>query len=245
MKLEAAGKSDIGLKREINQDAFCSFYNGEAGLFAVADGMGGHTDGEKASRIVMEELGRWWHSFTPESYGFAFRKMLGAIEQAIEYANHCIYTEYNRGEICGTTVTVLFIYRDSYAVMYAGDSRCYLSYGRKWKQITVDEVWENQPGIEKKECMMKSHPNRGKLVNAIGIRENSYCRVVTDILRPDTVFLICSDGLHKFCADRYIKSCIRKVRNGKNAEWAVDELVREVYANGAGDNVSAVVVKCS
>ena len=244
MRLEAAGKSDIGLKREINQDAFCVFYSGEAGLFAVADGMGGHVNGEKASQRVIEELGGWWHSFSPEFYGFEFRKMLGAIEQVIEYANNCIYTEYNRKEICGTTVTVLFIYRDLYALMYAGDSRCYLSHGRKWEQITVDEVWENQPGLEKKERMMKNHPNRGKLVNAIGIRENSYCRVVTDAIRPDTVFLICSDGLYKFCTDKYMKSCIRKVKDAQSIEEAAGKLIRGAYDNGAGDNISVVIVKC-
>lgn len=244
MRLEAAGKSDIGLKRQINEDAVCVFYNNEAGLFAVADGMGGHANGEKASQRVIEELGRWWDSFSPESYGFEFQMMPAAIEQAIGYAGRCIYTEYNQKETCGTTVTVLFIYRDFYAVIYAGDSRCYLGHGRKWKQVTVDEVWENQSSLGSKERRMKNHPNRGKLVNAVGIRENSYCRVVTDTIRPDTIFLVCSDGLYKFCTDRFMKSCTRKVKDRQSAEWAADELIRAVYSNGAGDNVSVVVVKC-
>lgn len=244
MRLEASGKSDIGLKRQINQDAFCVFYSDDAGLFAVADGIGGHADGEKASHRVIEELGRWWRSFSPESYDFKFQAMLDDIDQAIRYAGRCIYTEYNQKQTCGTTVTVLFIYREFYAVIYAGDSRCYLGHGRKWKQITVDEVWENQPGLGSTERMMKNHPNRGKLANAVGIRENSYCRMVTDTIRRDTVFLICSDGLYKFCTDRFIKSCARKIKDRQSAERAVDKLIREVYSNGAGDNVSVIVVKC-
>lgn len=244
MRLEAAGKSDIGLKRKINQDAFCIFQNGEAGLFAVADGMGGYANGEKASRKVIEELGRWWLSFLPENYGFEFRRMLQAVEQVIEYANRYIYAEYNQKETCGTTVAVLFIYGNLYAVIYAGDSRCYLEHRRKWKQITVDEVWENQSNLEEKERRMKDHPNRGKLVNAVGIKNSICCRVVTDAVCPGSVFLVCSDGLYKFCTDRFMKKCLSKVNGRKNAEWAVDELVREVYANGAGDNVSVVVVRC-
>lgn len=245
MRLEAAGKSDIGLKRETNQDAVCVLLRDDAGLFAVADGMGGHANGEKASRLVVEELGRWWRSFRPEDYGFVFRKMLDAVEQVIAHANSCIYAEYNQGETCGTTVTVLFLYRELYGVIYAGDSRCYLSHGRKWKQITMDEVWENQPGLGEKERRQKNHPDRGKLVNAVGIRSRVCCRAVTDAVWPDSVFLLCSDGLYKFCGDRFMKKCISKVKARQGAGWAVEELVREVYANGAGDNVSVVVVKCT
>lgn len=244
MRLEAAGKSNIGLKRQTNQDAFCVFYGNEAGLFAVADGMGGYTNGEKASQRVIEELGRWWSSFSPESYDFEFRTMYASIEQVIGYAGRRIYTEYNQKEPCGTTVTVLFIYRGFYAVIYAGDSRCYLGHGRKWKQITTDEVWENQSGIESKDRKMKKHPNKGKLVNAVGIRGNSYCRIVTDTICPDTVFLMCSDGLYKFCSDRFMKSCARNVKDRQSAKRAADELIRAVYSNGAGDNVSVVIVKC-
>lgn len=244
MRLEAAGKSDIGLKRQMNQDAFCIFCSNEAGLFAVADGMGGHTEGEKASHRVIEELSRWWHSFSPEHYGCEFQAMQTAIGQVIRDAGRCIYTEYNRKGICGTTVTVLFVYRDFYAVIYAGDSRCYRGIGRKWEQVTMDEVWENQSCLGSKERSMKNHPDRGKLVNAVGIRENNYCRVVTDTIRPYTVFLICSDGLYKFCAEKVMKKCVRRVKDKQSAEQAVDELIKAAYSNGAGDNISVVVVKC-
>ena len=244
MKLTATGKSDIGLKREINQDAFCIYQKGDIGLFAVADGMGGYTNGEKASQKVVEELGNWWDLLSPGLYDFDFRKMLTAIEQVIEYANKYIYMEYNQNEVCGTTVTVLFIYKDLYAVVHVGDSRCYLKQGRKWEQVTIDEVWENQSNLGSKERMMKEHPNRGKLVNAVGIKENVYCRVITNEIKPDTIFLICSDGLYKFCTDRFMKKCLKKVREQQSATQAIDELIRKVYSNGARDNVSVVVVKC-
>lgn len=244
MRLEAAGKSDIGLKREINQDAFCIFYSDEAGLFAVADGMGGHVNGEKASQRVIGELSRWWHSFLPESYGFEFRKMLEAIEQVIEYTNGCIYTEYNQKEICGTTVTVLFIYKNSYGVIYAGDSRCYLYQKKRWEQITIDEVWENQSNISDAERAMKNHPNRGKLVNAVGVKKNIQCRVITDMILPDAVFVLCSDGLYKFCTDRFMRNCIKSCRDKSEMEQAVDKLINRIYQNGAGDNISVVIVKC-
>ena len=244
MRLEFAGKSDIGKKRESNQDAFCVYQKEDAGLFVVADGMGGHINGEKASQKIVAELSNWWNSFSPVLFEYEFRKMMLSVEQTIEYANKCIYTELNRNEICGTTVTTLFIYQNFYGVIYAGDSRCYLSQGRKWEQLTVDEVWENQSNISNEERMMKNHPNRGKLVNAIGTKENIRCRMITDTISADTKFLLCSDGLYKFCTDRFIKNIMKKCRDEKSMEQAIEKLINRVYKNGASDNISIVIVKC-
>jgi len=244
MRLECAGKCDVGGKRKINQDSFCMFQKEDAGLFAVADGMGGHTNGEKASQTVIAQLSDWWTSFSPVLFGYEFCRMLTDIEKVIKHANSRIYTQWNRNGVCGTTVTVLFIYRNLYGVIYAGDSRCYLSKGWKWKQVTTDEVWENQSGIADSERQQKDHPNRGKLVNAIGIREAVRCRAVTDLILPETAFLLCSDGLYKYCADRFIKNCVRKCRDRQGIEQSIDKLVSQVYQNGAGDNISVVIVKC-
>lgn len=244
MRLEFAGKSDIGMKREINQDAFCAYRKEDAGLFAIADGMGGHSNGEKASQKVVSELSNWWNSFSPVLFDYEFRKMMLSVELTIEYANSIIYTEFNKNEICGTTVTVLFIYKNLYGVIYAGDSRCYLSQGRKWELLTIDEVWENQPYISDTERMMKNHPNRGKLVNAIGTKENMQCRILTDIISADTGFLLCSDGLYKLCTDKFIRNTMKKCRNKESMEQAVDKLIDRVYKNGANDNISIVIVRC-
>lgn len=244
MRMEFAGKSDIGLKREINQDAICAFQKDGAGLFAVADGMGGHRDGEKASRKVIEVLSDWWNLFSPVLYKFDFRKMMSSIGQAIEYANKRIYGEWGREGICGTTVTVLFLYGNFYGVLYAGDSRCYLGYGKRWEQITVDEVWENQPGLSEQDRRMKNHPNRGMLSNAVGVRENIQYRVITDYALSGAVFVLCTDGLYKFCPDKVIRNYARQGKGGKEIKKAVEELMARVYGNGAGDNVSIVIVKC-
>lgn len=244
MRLEFAGTSDTGRKRKINQDAYCMYRDGDSGLFAVADGMGGYTDGEKASQTVIAKLADWWNSFSPALFGYEFRKMLRSLEQSIEIANRDIYRMWNKQSICGTTITALFIYRDLYGVVYAGDSRCYLSRGWKWKQITIDEVWENQSSITDSERRQKEHPNRGKLVNAVGIREDVRCRTVMDSILPDTIFLLCSDGLYKYCKDSFIKCCVRRCKNLQALERSADRLVGKVYQNGAGDNISVVIVKC-
>lgn len=252
MRLVFFGKSDIGKKREVNQDTIGMYQKDDTALFVAADGMGGHTNGEKASRIVVAQLEDWWDSFSPGIYEYEFLKMLSAVEQVIEYANKRIYEEYNRNGICGTTVVVLFIYQNRYGIIYAGDSRCYLGYphkgllsrGGKWEQITTDEVWENCSDLSSKERKMKNHPNRGKLVNAVGIGKEVRCRAITDVILPNAFFLLCTDGLYKFCADKLLWDSIKKCKDRKSMERAVDKLIEKVYENGADDNASMIIVRC-
>lgn len=245
MHLEYAGRSDIGKVREINQDAFGMFQKEDAGLFVVADGMGGYANGEKASQTVVAELSNWWNSFSPVLFGYEFQRMMSSIEQVIEYANEIIYTQYNQNEICGTTIVVLFIYQNYYGILYAGDSRCYMAQGRKWDTLTVDDVWENQPSVSKQERMMPAHPNRGKLVNAIGVHKHVSCRMITDVLDKGTVFVLCSDGLYKFCQDRDLRNRARKCKNEKMMEQGIETLIKMAYDNGAKDNITVVLVKYS
>lgn len=242
MRLEYYGVSDTGSVRNINQDAFCMYQKGDTGLFAAADGMGGYADGEKASRIVIDELSKWWDSFAPDICAGDFKNMVYDAEQAVAAANRRIYTQLNRSGVCGTTVTALLIYQSYCGIIYAGDSRCYMSCGRVYKVLTVDEVWENQPGIQKEELGIKNHPNRGKLTNAVGVRENVCCRMLTDEIRPDTTFLICSDGLYKYCEDRYIKKCLKHAKDARSVKKAVHSLLDRAYKNGAGDNITMIIV---
>lgn len=245
MHLEYAGRSDIGKVRKINQDALGIFQKEDAGLFVVADGMGGYAHGEKASQKVIEELSNWWNSFSPVLFGYEFQRMMSSIEQVIEYANEIINAQCNQDEICGTTVVVLFIYQDYYGILYAGDSRCYMAQGRKWETLTVDDVWENQSFISKQERMMLDHPNRGKLVNAIGVHKNVSCRMITNVLAKDTVFLLCSDGLYKFCHDKNLRNCARKCKDKERMEHEVAALINTVYDNEAKDNITVILVRWS
>lgn len=244
MDLHAFGKSDIGKIRKINQDAFGIYQKEDSGLFVVADGMGGYADGEKASQAVVAELSKWWDSFSPAQFGNEFQRMMTAIEQTIQYANEIIFKQYNQNSICGTTVTVLFIYKNFYGIVHAGDSRCYLLQGKKWDLLTVDEVWENQSQISARERMMKNHPNRGKLINAIGVGEHVRCRIVTDVVPADSVFMLCTDGVYKFCEDRILKKYARKCKDKYTAEQAIDRLTDTVYKNGAKDNMTIIAVSC-
>lgn len=251
MKTEFSGVCDIGKIREVNQDAIFMDAGEDAALFAVADGMGGHFHGEAASGIVVGELRRWWEEFQADSYrkeqaGETGRVLL-SLQQRLELANRTIYRQYNSDtQICGSTVAVLFIYRDSYCVLSSGDSRIYYANGLRWKQLTCDDVWENQPGVieQYRPAELRRNANYGKLVHAIGTAKEAVFSGKTDILKDDDRFLLCSDGLYKMCREKELKKIVRSYKGNKNGTRLLGQMMDQVYEKGARDNISCILVCC-
>jgi serine/threonine protein phosphatase PrpC len=234
---------DVGKVREVNQDAIFCASKIDCGLFAVADGMGGYSLGEKASEEIVRALGIWWKDFASEKYGYDFKLMMRGLIQTVENANQRIYQTYNGEKICGSTVVILFLYRNVYGILCAGDSRIYLYYKGKFRQLTVDDVWENQVGLSDRERISSWEHCHGKLVNAVGVRKQIHCRMVTDELKDGMVFLLCSDGLYKFCSEQYIKKCMKISKKEERLEYSCVRLRDKVYEGGAKDNVSIVLVR--
>ncbi|MBQ9991565.1 MAG: serine/threonine-protein phosphatase [Lachnospiraceae bacterium] len=246
MKIVYSGSCDPGLKREVNQDSIVMFFEpkNQVALFAVADGMGGHSHGEQASHWISSGLKKWMDVFSPERYECSFAKMMRALQDKLEELNKEIFFQYNQNQVCGTTCVLLFIYRDSYGVINVGDSRAYHKQGRKVRVLTVDDVWENQRSIREhfSEREIAVHPNRGKLVQAMGTKEKIALSVKTDSLHQEEVFLLCSDGLYKYCPEKYYKKTVKGLSE-KNMEEAAKKLMAKVYENGAGDNASFILIK--
>lgn len=236
------GICEVGLQRKMNQDAVYMVADGETGLFCVADGMGGHSHGERASKEVVNSLSLWWQEFRKFAYSGDFSAAFYSLRQTLVTASETIFHMSAEGEICGTTAVVLFIFRGQYGILNAGDSRVYLCSGFRVRSLTVDEVWENQPsnalGAEEK----RKHPNFGKLVNALGIAEQTHISGSTDLVRTGMVFLLCSDGLYKMCSNRMIVRTLRKCRKGWLNEM-MNRLISQVYKGGAKDNVSIILIK--
>jgi len=242
MMIEYYGRSEAGKIRDMNQDAILMHTKKEAGLFVVADGMGGHSHGEKASRLIIQILNKWWNDFDPSAYDYIFQRMILSVKQSVEEANAIIFEQYNQDNICGSTIALLFIYKNYYGILHAGDSRCYMYRKYDLKQMTVDDVWENQANISIAERMDLKHPNRGKLINAIGTCKEMKCKIKTDVWSSDTIFLLCSDGLYKMCTEKRVERCIRRYsRHGTLSDMCRD-MLEKVYENGAEDNVSVVLV---
>jgi len=239
--IEYGSVCEIGSIRDVNQDSIATFSNRNTGLFVVADGMGGHQDGEKASQHIVERLTAWWRDFSEENYGKDFRKMIDSLQNTLDSANKAIFEAYGQNGVCGSTVVILFIYKNAYGMLNVGDSRGFICQGRKVKQLTYDDVWENQPGITLEEKNDRNHPNRGKLISAVGTKPNIICHLTTDELKKGTKFLICSDGLYRFCSEKDMFKYLKKAKS--TTVMAMSEKLKHiVYKNGAKDNLSIILV---
>ncbi len=240
--MEYKGVCDIGLKRRVNQDAIFMAAKGETGLFCVADGLGGHSHGERASGEIVCRLAEWWKNFRDEDYADGFLGMMFALNQVLVKANENIYRMSDEGEICGSTAVVLFICGGRYGVLSAGDSRAYLCRRFRVKQVTVDEVWENQIDLFVSEEEKRLHPNRGKLTNAIGIGKEARITSTTNSIRKGAVFMLCSDGLYKMMAEHALYGYLKKCRRS-SLDVIADRMMKKVYDGGATDNISVVLIK--
>ena len=247
MKIVYSGISDIGLKRKINQDSilFSSDQEKKLYLFVVADGMGGHSNGEAASRTIVAGMRNWLDNFSKDRYApRKFSEIMVSLRNQLEQINDEIYSKYNQQHICGSTCVILVLYQDTYGVISVGDSRVYLKRGLKVKTLTEDDVWENQSNVRENLTIreIKAHPDYGKLVHAVGTDQGVSISVKTDSLRSKDTFLLCSDGLYKYCEYGYLKKIMSRV-DENNIETKIHKAVEKVYKKGARDNISVILVR--
>lgn len=250
MRIEYCGISDKGAVRELNQDAIFMDVNEDTALFAVADGMGGHMYGEAASGIIVEQLRQWWderHAVSHKTGNLEdMDKVVCSLREQIIYANSVIHEQYNNGaDVCGSTLVVLLIWGSSYCIFSCGDSRVYYAKGRRCEQVTVDDVWENQPHIiaEYEPRQIREHAYYGRLIRAVGVSENVILKEQINVLESGGRFLLCSDGLYKMCPKKEIEKTLRRYKGNRNGDKLLERTMRRVYADGARDNVSVILVK--
>lgn len=244
-KITYCAKTDPGLSRKINQDAIAIFTKDQLGLFVLSDGMGGHSRGELASGAIVTEFGTFWENITNQPEEWDFSVLADMIQQLIISVNRKIYLTYNQGQICGATVVILLVYKDCYAVFSVGDSRIYNSVGKKTHILTVDDIWDNLPetiqSLTPEE--IAKNAKSGMLVQAVGTSPDVNVHVRTNRMKKGQNFLLCSDGLFKFCAEELITEKLEKIKSEKDIKKTMENYLQEVYANGAGDNVSIILVR--
>ncbi|MBQ6206878.1 MAG: serine/threonine-protein phosphatase [Oscillospiraceae bacterium] len=248
MTTEVSSVCEIGLQRKQNQDAILAYQNAvrNFALFLVADGMGGYANGELASGLIVSEI-RKWLSLLEEQTDFAsLPELLQSLRMKMAEINRTIWTKWSQKQICGSTCVILILHHDAYGVYSVGDSRVYLSRDSRCIPVTRDDVWQNQQSIQEKYSPeeMRDNPDYGKLTRAVGSRRALACSLRTDRLADGDLFALCSDGVYKMCSAQYLNQAL--VSNGtRNLDSLRDMIMREVYRNGAKDNASLILVRCS
>ncbi len=228
--------TDVGRVRSLNEDAFLD--RTEIGLWAVADGMGGHAAGDFASRTIVDGL----EQIAPPSEGSAF---LREVEDRIQIAHTALRQESEArgtGGIIGSTVVVLIAWNRHYACVWAGDSRLYLLREGILRQVSRDHslVQDLVEAGELAPEQAESHPQANVVTRAVGAVEDLVLDKSHDQIAIGDIFLLCSDGLTRHVSDPEIAA----VLTGETAPDAAQALIDLALERGARDNVTAVVVRC-
>lgn len=243
--------TDVGMVRTVNQDSAYSFValsrtadaQPEFAIMIVADGMGGHMDGEVASATAIRTVVE--HLFS--SVYLPFLKMgeisdrmpiSEAIEQAIQAAHLAIINTVPDG---GTTITAAVLMGNLAHIGHAGDSRAYLINGEKLDQITRDHSLV-QRMIDMNEIsadQAQYHPQKNVVYRALGQSDNLEVDVFTRRLLPGSALLLCSDGLWGL-----VKSAdLKKHAITMPPQQACDHLVALANQNGGQDNISVIIAR--
>jgi len=234
------GSTDVGQKRSINQD-YIYFSDEPVGnlpnLYIVADGMGGHKAGDKASSFAVEEFVKFIQEAEEEH-------PLVLMKNAMTYVNEALFglasskPEY---EGMGTTFVAAVVSEDDMYLMNIGDSRLYI-LSDKLTQISLDhslveELFRNGQ-LTKEE--VKNHPQKNVITRAVGVDTKvkaDYFQVAMEDVKS---VLLCSDGLTNMITEQTIKYVLE---NTKSLQKAAEALIGLANDNGGLDNISVVIIE--
>ena len=240
LSFESNGMTHVGMVRELNEDSFIE--NTPAGVWAVADGMGGHEAGEVASAAVANAL-----SFLMPTGSYA--AALQQTQQKILDANSQLVAQsvnYPPNRVPGTTVAALVLYGRQGAVVWAGDSRIYRIRGGGIEQVTRDHshVQEliDQNLIRAEEA--EHHPMANVITRAIGIEDPVALETLEFEVMPGDTFLLCSDGLSRLVENHEMAGTLAGIASGGDKAQANEVLINMALQRGASDNVTVICVSC-
>ncbi|HXQ77413.1 MAG TPA: protein phosphatase 2C domain-containing protein, partial [Gemmatimonadaceae bacterium] len=225
MFFRSAAATDVGRVRTNNEDGFVE--RPEAGLWAVADGMGGHSHGEVASRMVCDAL-------TDFPLDGTFDEAIDAARRRVEEVNdHLARAGLGADPVhrSGSTVVMLLLRGPRSAVLWAGDSRAYRWRGGTLEQLTRDHSLAEIGGTAAAESSV--------ITRAVGVDVDLTLDVHRDAIRPDDRFLLCSDGLTRVIPESEICNWMRS----PDIQTAVDGLIKATLSAGAPDNVTVLIAE--
>jgi serine/threonine protein phosphatase PrpC len=253
VKLSSVARTDVGRRRQINEDAL--FRDDERGFYVVADGVGGHNKGEIASREAVEQLRMW-------VYG-ADRDLVRLVAQVDAGDDDCVweirrllesgvksacYMVYGMAELdpekkgMSTTLSALLIRGSLAFAVHVGDSRVYRVRGTNVLQLTEDHTLINYKVKHGMMTKAEAEKAAGKNVITRAVGHKDYVQVDTaDIdVAPGDRFLLCSDGLHGYFTD---DGEVAQLCSDGALEDCADAAIGLANQRGGKDNITAVVIE--
>ncbi|MCC6521110.1 MAG: Stp1/IreP family PP2C-type Ser/Thr phosphatase [Polyangiaceae bacterium] len=250
VRIEVAGETNVGRKRNHNEDNFALMP--EYGLYVVADGMGGHASGEVASKLAIDSLHeflretaddpeRTWPYKMDRSKGYEENRLI----TGVKLANLRIYEAAQRDgkkRGMGTTYVSLFAAEDGVFIAHVGDSRCYRFRAGRLEPMTEDHSLLNDY-IKMKRLTpeeIENFPHKNVIVRALGMKDTVKVDTRYEQPQPMDTFLLCSDGLSGPVPDDQITEIL-----GTHGDIKVagSKLIERANENGGPDNITVVLVR--
>ncbi len=243
MGIQALGITDIGRVRENNEDFY--IINDRLNLYAVADGMGGHSGGEFASKIAIqaieENLVRIIDPSREEKPNTNFLQIL---ENAVRDASGVVRKKSYENKILrgmGTTTTLTLLDHNKAYFAHVGDSRAYLFRDNNLQQLTEDHSLGYEQfkyGLITKE-ELKTFQYKNIITRSVGVQEDIAIDTFYVDLRVNDLFLLCTDGLSNMIADDEL---IKIITNYQSYQ-TLKTLIETANAHGGDDNITLILVK--
>ncbi|MBP7796745.1 MAG: Stp1/IreP family PP2C-type Ser/Thr phosphatase [Elusimicrobiales bacterium] len=248
-KISFCAKTDKGLVRDHNEDNY--IIDESINFMAIADGMGGHKNGELASKIAIEKAYGIIKDFISSSSSFEktnkdYSILTNKLLSAFDVANNEILVqsksdEKNKG--MGTTLTAVILNDMILSLVHIGDSRAYIIRDSKIKQISDDHSFvmeQYKKGIITLEEAERS-PYRNVLTRALGVKDDVEYFVCEEKIKKGDIILLATDGLTKMVKDEKILEIVSSYSD--NTELICSNLILEANKNGGDDNITVAVAK--
>ena len=243
LQVQVAQKTDMGRVRENNEDK-AEFYLPDTdadaarrgSVFIMCDGMGGHEAGQIASEVACKT---WLDVY----YAHPSESVQTAALQATLAANRFVLDRARANpqwKGMGTTLSALALVQDQAVIAHVGDSRIYRLRGGEIEMLTRDHTWVEETvsqGIMSRE-EAERHPYKHVILRAIGTQDALEVDVLSDIVLPNDIYMLCSDGV----TNHVSLEQIQEVLSQRGPSPAAGELVRMALADGGSDNATVLVV---
>lgn len=237
MNLIFSGCSNRGLVRTSNEDAILMHSAEHGALFLVADGIGGREHGEIVSGMLRDSYYKWWQQrFLPNEAKIKFQTAMAELKDLLIQVNQAVISRFGEWN-AGSTLSLLFLSGANSLCLSTGDSRIYHVRGISFRQLTVDDIYEN---LDKKDKKYGKSAN-GKLLSAVGLTSPLNFSIRTGMVKNGDRFFLCSDGVYRFISPKKLQRSL--VMNFSTADKLVERLSAEVEHNGAEDNYSMIYIR--
>lgn len=223
--------SDIGIKREDNQDNYwcarLAVESSEVGVVCLCDGMGGLDDGYLASKIVVSSV---------RDYILSGRDIEGVVSVILDSNSEILNISKKNGSRMGTTCTLLYCCDGKYRLWHVGDSRCYLISDNSFQKLTEDHTALEKYRKEGKvipEAVKRKY--RNMLTRCVGVKDGLAVTESEGEYSENDSFLLCSDGFWHYLDENDDVSV--------DDLWDIDSMIKKCISSGETDNITAVILK--